>query len=55
MVPFMRKQIERTIVMCAIGWSLIGMKQFYMPFTNIQKSVQISTVKLLLVLSIVEK
>ena len=28
MVPFLTKQTQRTIVMCAIDWSLIGMKQF---------------------------
>ena len=28
MVSFLTKQTQRTIVMCAVDWSLIGMKQF---------------------------
>ena len=32
-------QNQNFVPMCAIDWSLIGMKQFYMPFTNTQKSV----------------
>ena len=28
MVPCLTKQTQRTIVMCTIDWSLIGMKQF---------------------------
>ena len=28
MVPFLTKQTQTTIVMCAIHWSLIEMKQF---------------------------
>ena len=32
-------QNQTFVLMCAIDWSLIGMKQFYMPFTNTQKSV----------------
>ena len=29
MVPVLTKQTQRTIVMCATDWSLIGMKYFY--------------------------
>ena len=32
MIPFVTKQTQRTIVMCAIDWPLIGMKQFLYVF-----------------------
>ena len=52
MVPFLTKQTQRTIIMCAIDCSLIEMKQFV--YTIHQHSVKCIdiTVKLLLVLSI---
>ena len=49
---FLTKRTQRTIIMCEVDGFLIGMKQFYMPYTDTQKSIYISTVKLLLVLSI---
>ena len=53
MVPFLTKRTRRTIVMCATDWSLIGIKLFlYAIHQHSEKCIDISTVKLLLVLSI---
>ena len=42
MVPFLTKQTQRTIVMCAIDWSLIGMKQFlYVVHQHSEKRIDI--------------
>ena len=42
MVPFLIKQTQKTTVMCAIDWSLMGMKQFlYAIHQHSEKSIDI--------------
>ena len=41
-VPFLTKQTQRTIVMCAIDWSSIGMKQYlYASHQHSEKRIDI--------------